>query len=63
MDVKTESKLLLTALLLLPLAAGVILLVNDAWGLFPYILFVLGVGGLLYIWWPRKQSTSKKKKH
>ena len=63
MDVKTEAKLILTALLLVPLAAGIIMLVNDAWGLLPYILFILGVGGLIFVWLPRKQSSKSKKKH
>jgi Flp pilus assembly protein TadB len=63
MDVKTESKLLLSAFILLPAgAAGVLMLINDAWGLLPYFLFLVGVLGLLYLWWPRKKS-GKGDKH
>lgn len=54
MDVKTESKLLLSALLALPLIAGVLMLVSDAWGIYPYLMFLIGVVGLLYLWVPRK---------
>lgn len=54
MDVKTESKLLLSALLLLPFAAGVLMLVSDAPGIYPYLLFLIGLIGYLYLWIPRK---------
>lgn len=54
MDVKTESKIILTALLLLPFVAGVLMLVSDAWGIYPYLLFLIGLLGLLYLWVPRK---------
>ena len=43
MDVKTESKLLLSALLLLPFGAGVVMLISDAWGIYPYLLFLIGL--------------------
>ena len=68
MDVKTESKLLLSALLLLPFGAGVLMLISDAWGIYPYLVFLLGLLGLLYLWvprkWFRKEDKSKhKNKH
>ena len=63
MDVKTESKLLLSAFILLPaLASGILMLINDAWGLLPYVLFLAGLLGLAYVWWPRKDS-NKGGKH
>jgi hypothetical protein len=73
MDVKTESKLLLSALLLLPFGAGVLMLISDSWGLYPYIMFFIGLVGLLYLWIPRKwfrkeeehkgHKSHKQKKH
>lgn len=63
MDVKTESKLLLSAFIILPAgAAGVLMLINDAWGLLPYLLFLIGVLGMLYLWLPRKWF-GKENKH
>lgn len=65
MDVKTESKLILSALLLLPLGAGVVMIISDAWGIYPYIAFFIGLAGLLYLWVPRKWfgRDDKGKKH
>jgi hypothetical protein len=67
MEVKTESKLLLSAFIVLPaLAAGILMLINDAWGLLPYLLFFVGVVGMLYLWWPRKKTSKEhkgKKRH
>lgn len=54
MDVKTESKVILSFLLLLPLGTGVLMIVNDSWGIYPYLMFLIGLLGLLYLWVPRK---------
>ncbi|UCG24338.1 MAG: hypothetical protein JSW55_19830 [Chloroflexota bacterium] len=54
MEVKTESKLLLSALLLLPFAAGLVMIISDAWGIYPYLIFLVGLLGLLWLWIPRK---------
>ena len=54
MEVKTESKLLLSALLLLPFVAGLVMIISDAWGIYPYLIFLIGLLGLLWLWIPRK---------
>ena len=65
MEVKTESKLLLSALLLLPFAAGLVLIISDAWGIYPYLIFLVGLLGLLWLWIPRKwfRKEDKHKQH
>ena len=54
MEVETESRLLLSALLLLPFAAGLVMILSDAWGIYPYLMFLIGLLGLLWLWIPRK---------
>jgi hypothetical protein len=65
MEVKTESKLLLSALLLLPFAAGLVMIISDAWGIYPYLIFLVGLLGLLWLWIPRKwfRKEDKHKQH
>lgn len=54
MNVTRESKLLLSALLLLPFGAGIAMIISDAWGIYPYLMFLIGLLGLLWLWIPRK---------
>ena len=61
MEVKTESKLLLSALLLLPFAAGLVMILSDAWGIYPYLMFLIGLLGLLWLWIPRKWFRKEEK--
>ena len=61
MEVKTESKLLLSALLLLPFAAGLVMIISDAWGIYPYLIFLVGLLGLLWLWIPRKWFRKEEK--
>lgn len=65
MDVKTESKLILSGLLLLPLGVGIVMVINDAWGIYPYIMLGIGLVGLLWLWLPRKwfRKEDKRKRH
>lgn len=65
MNVKTESKLLLSALLLLPLGAGIVMIISDAWGIYPYLISGIGLVGLIWLWLPRKwfQREDKSKHH
>ena len=65
MEVKTESKVLLSALLLLPFAAGLVMIISDAWGIYPYLIFLVGLLGLLWLWIPRKwfRKEDKHKQH
>lgn len=65
MEVKTESKLILSALLLVPFATGLVMIISDAWGIYPYLMFLIGLVGLLWLWIPRKwyRKEEKHKRH
>ena len=70
MDVKTESKLLLSALLLLPFTAGLVMIIGGAYGIFGPVILLIGLAGLLWLWIPRKwfrkedkQKTEHKHEH
>jgi hypothetical protein len=52
--VKTESRVLLSALIALPFVAGLLLAIFEPQLLYGWILLALSVGALLYVWWPRK---------
>ena len=60
MDVKTESKILLTALALAPTAAGILLAATGESVLGGLLLTLLGVVVLILIWQPWKWFSKKK---
>jgi hypothetical protein len=53
MEAKTESKIVLSVLLLGPLSGGILMLTNNSWGIFPYVLILIAIFGYLYLWIPR----------
>ena len=64
MDVKTESKILLTALAAAPAAAGLILVINDEAVAYGVLLMILGFGIMIWLWkpwkWFQKKDNNKK---
>jgi len=63
MDAKTDSKIILSVLLLGPLAGGILMLTNNSWGFFPYLLILIAVIGYLYLWVPRKWFGGEQQNH
>ena len=63
MEAKTESKIVLSVLLLGPLSAGILMLTNNSWGLFPYLLLLIALFGYLYLWVPRRWFGGEQQAH
>ena len=63
MNVRTESRILLTTLILAGMGAGCyILSFSTTYWLFGLTLLVLGIGLLLWVWKPWKHLQGKGKK-
>ena len=60
MDVKTESKILLTALAIAPTVGGILLIVTGEAVAFGVVALVIGFGVMILIWQPWKWFGKKK---
>ena len=60
MSVRTESRILLTTLILAGMAPGCYLLTMSTYRMFGVLLIVLGIGLLLWIWKPWKHFQGKQ---
>lgn len=52
MDVKKESKLILTALTLAPIGAGIVLVIQDVGAAYGWLLIALSIIFLVWLWQP-----------
>ncbi len=59
MDIKTESKILLTALATAPTLAGIVLAVNGEAMVYGLLLIIFGFGVMILLWQPWKWFQKK----